>query len=69
MAQINDINIEINTKLTVDPRTADTLISLLNLFIENNNEFEIRAHDGEKEITVKEMCLQRKLKGLFATED
>lgn len=35
MAQINDINIEINTKLTVDPRTADTLISLLNLFICN----------------------------------
>jgi len=69
MAQINDINIEINTKLTVDPRTADTLISLLNLFIENNNEFEIRAHDGEKEITIKEMCLRRKLKGLFATED
>jgi hypothetical protein len=69
MAQINDINIEINTKLTVDPRTADTLISLLNLFIENNNEFEIIAHDGEKEITVKEMCLRRKLKSLFATED
>ena len=69
MAQINDINIEINTKLTVDPRTADTLISLLNLFIENNNEFEIRAHDGEKEITIKEMCLLRKFKSFFATED
>lgn len=69
MAQINDINIVINTMLTVDHRTADILISLLNLFIENNNGFEIRAHDGEKEITIKEMRLQRKLNSLFATED
>lgn len=69
MAQINDINIVTNTMFTVDHRTADILISLLNLFIENNNGFEIRAHDGEKEITIKEMCLRRKFKSLFATED
>ena len=56
MAKLEDITIDVKTKLTIDRRTAETCLRMVEIFC-NENGMNIIGHHGENgEITFEFEC-------------